>query len=294
MIKLTVSLENEFLRVSFSKDGGELTSIFNKKNNTEYLWQADSKFWGRHAPVLFPIVGRLKNDTYRVNGVDYQLSQHGFARDLEFNIELLESNQVLFSLHSNQETLKKYPFDFVLKIKYHLSESKLRVTYIVENPSTKTLLFSIGGHPAFNVPIQNTELFEDYHVTINPKDNYPQIKLQGNYSDSKNPHDFTKEQLHITRETFENDAVILSLKDKHPMLTLTDKKNKKGIHFNTGNADFVGIWSKYPEEAPFVCIEPWWGLADDITTDGELAQKVGIHKLTEKEVFSGFYEIEVF
>ncbi|MDV7756884.1 aldose 1-epimerase family protein [Liquorilactobacillus mali] len=291
---MTISLENTFLKVSFDEHGGELTSLFNKKNKLEYLWQANPKYWGRHAPVLFPIVGRLKNDEYSYEEHKYRMTQHGFARDMDFEIETKTDKLVVFRLKSNEKTMQKYPFEFVLRIKYELMSDTLKVSYLVDNPSKNQLLFSVGGHPAFNVPLSSTETFSDYHVAVAPNRIYQQIQLQGNYSDSRHPLDFTAGTIDVTRETFKNDAVILKLEEKSTELTLTTAQRKNGIRFNTGNAQYVGVWSKYPEEAPFVCVEPWWGLADDVSASGELTEKVGVHVLKANESFSGFYKVQVF
>ena len=291
---MTVSLENEFLRVSFSEHGGELVSLFNKKNKLEYLWQADSKYWGRHAPVLFPIVGRLKDDEYLYEQHKYLMKQHGFARDMDFEIEARTDKQLIFRLKSNKITLEKYPFEFVLRIKYELDLDTLNVEYLVDNPSTSQLLFSVGGHPAFNVPLSTTEEFSDYQVVISPNKTYQQIHLQGNYSDFRHSQPFTANSIDVNRETFKDDAIILKLDEEGTVLTLTTHQEKNGIRFSTGNAQYVGVWSKYPDDAPFVCIEPWWGLADDINTSGKLTEKVGVHVLEANKSFSGFYKIQVF
>ncbi|MFT8476643.1 MAG: aldose 1-epimerase family protein [Liquorilactobacillus sp.] len=291
---MTVSLENAFLKVSFNEHGGELTSLFNKKNKFEYLWQANPKYWGRHAPVLFPIVGRLKDDKYFYKQQQYWMTQHGFARDMDFEIEKKTDQQVTFCLHANKVTMQQYPFEFVLRIKYELMIDTLKVSYLVDNPSIKQLLFSVGGHPAFNVPLSSTEVFSDYQVAIASNRTHQLIQLQGNYSDSRHPLEFTAKKIDVTRETFKNDAVILKLDEKETMLTLTTSQEKNGIRFNTGNAQYVGVWSKYPENAPFVCIEPWWGLADDVNASGRLTEKVGLHVLKAHESFNGFYKIQVF
>ena len=150
---MQVVLENEALKVTINSFGAELASIRGKATDTEYLWNADAKFWKRTAPVLFPFVGSLKNKEYHYEGKTYSMGQHGFARDMEFAVDVQTATEAWFSLQSNEETKAKFPLEFILKIGYELEGKELKVIWQVENPDTKTLYFSIGGHPAFMCPV---------------------------------------------------------------------------------------------------------------------------------------------
>ena len=150
---MQVVLENKALKVTINSFGAELASIRGKATDTEYLWNADAKFWKRTAPVLFPFVGSLKNKEYHYEGKTYSMGQHGFARDMEFAVDVQTATEAWFSLRSSEETKAKFPLEFILKIGYELEGKDLKVIWQVENPDTKTLYFSIGGHPAFMCPV---------------------------------------------------------------------------------------------------------------------------------------------
>ncbi|ULQ49507.1 aldose 1-epimerase family protein [Liquorilactobacillus nagelii] len=290
---MEVYLENEQVKATFSNHGAELQSLFNKDTQIEYLWQADAKFWGRHAPVLFPFVGRLKDDQYCYGGENYEMHQHGFARDSDFEVIEKDSDHLIFELNSSATTKAIYPFDFKLRIGYFLQASALKVSYQVENLSDEKMLFSIGGHPAFNVPLQKDESFDDYLVEFQPVGNYLKIPLVGNYTDISAAQDDRMAGLRLTRTAFKKDALIYQL--AHPvLLELTTTAHRHGVRLDLPATEYVGIWSPYPAEAPFVCIEPWWGLADDLSSTGELQQKRGIHELAQQQLFNASYTISIF
>lgn len=160
---MQVVLENEALKVTINSFGAELASIRGKATDTEYLWNADAKFWKRTAPVLFPFVGSLKNKEYHYEGKTYSMGQHGFARDMEFAVDVQTATEAWFSLRSNEETKAKFPLEFILKIGYELEGKELKVIWQVENPDTKTLYFSIGGHPAFMCPVDEKGKQSEYY-----------------------------------------------------------------------------------------------------------------------------------
>lgn len=157
------SIGNEALKVTINSFGAELASIRGKATDTEYLWNADAKFWKRTAPVLFPFVGSLKNKEYHYEGKTYSMGQHGFARDMEFAVDVQTATEAWFSLQSNEETKAKFPLEFILKIGYELEGKELKVIWQVENPDTKTLYFSIGGHPAFMCPVDEKGKQSEYY-----------------------------------------------------------------------------------------------------------------------------------
>jgi galactose mutarotase-like enzyme len=152
-------LENEIIKITVSDKGAELTSLVRKKDNAEFIWQADPKYWGRHAPILFPIVGRVKNNKYRIEYKEYSLSQHGFARDMNFKKVEKNSDNILFKLNWNQETLKVYPYKFELYVKYEIKDNRVDISYEVKNLDDRDIYFSIGAHPGFNCPMENDNEF---------------------------------------------------------------------------------------------------------------------------------------
>lgn len=293
---MTVELKNDFITVKISEEGAELVSIKGIDTDIEYIWQADKKYWGRHAPVLFPVVGRLKNDEYEYNQQTYKMGQHGFARDMLFTVISKTETSVVLELGSSPETKSKYPFDFRLRLHYILANHQIKVIYDVYNPDENDLLFSIGGHPAFNVPLKNAYLdLENYQIDVAPNVERRQIPLVGPFNDAENA-ELVKfnEPIKLSRETFKNDALIYELNQEETTVLLSTPEDDHGVSVTVNNADYVGIWSKYPENSPFVCIEPWWGLADNVKSTGKLSDKGNIHVLEENQSFEGSYDITVF
>lgn len=285
-------LENDQCQVTINHHGAELSSFLLKEDNLEYIWQGDPKYWGRHAPVLFPFVGKLKDNQYSYNGKTYEMGQHGFARDMVFELISKEDNQATFSLKSNHETLKKYPFDFELKISYGLIEQDLTVAYEVTTTSNE-MFFSIGGHPAFNIPLVRNTTFEDYYLHFAPSKSRFLLPLDGPYVNLKEKTlAQTNTSIQLNREFFANDAFILETKGENSFSILSDKTDHS-VSLSYSNLPYVGIWTPYPIEAPFVCIEPWNGIADTLDATGKIEDKLGINRITSKEVFNSSYTIKI-
>jgi len=288
---MTVQIENEFLIATIAEDGAELISLKSKKNNIEYIWQGDPAFWGRHAPVLFPVVGRLKDDQYTYQNQTYPMSQHGFARDSLFNVIEHGAELVSLSLKSNKETKKVYPFDFELILSYLLEEDNLVVRYQVENTGASDMYFSIGGHPAFNVPLESGLTFDDYYLSFSPKKSRTQIPLAGPFADFEHKTlGQTNTSLDIRRELFNEDAIIFETKGANAFTIETDE-GAHSISLSYTDMPYVGIWSPYPQEAPFVCIEPWCGIADEVNATGNLVDKKGINTLAASDIFKTQYTL---
>ncbi|MYV16682.1 aldose 1-epimerase family protein [Furfurilactobacillus milii] len=291
-----IKLSNEELTVAINEHGAELTSVKDVQTHVEYMWQADKKFWGRHAPVLFPIVGRLHDDQYRYQDKTYSMTQHGFARDQDFLVTAQTATSVTFTLKDNDASRIKYPFAFQLDVMFSLLGRQLSVEYRVANPSDEPIYFSIGGHPGFNVPLGDSQgTFNDYTVAATPAQTYSSLKLDGPFSDVDHPTTLNFERpMKLNHDLFEHDAKILQLNQHPATLTLTSGLNEHGIAVTLQNADYVGVWSPYPAKAPFVCIEPWWGIADAVNADGDLTKKFGIHELYPQAMFNADYSIEYF
>lgn len=272
-------MENEFLKLNFNSLGAELCSIFLKAKNKEILWRADSKIWARHAPVLFPIVGKLRNDTYLLNDKTYKMSQHGFARDLEH--EELAPGKYL--LTSNETTKRNYPYDFNLRTEYSLIENKIKVSYEIENLGKEEMYFSIGAHPGFNLNGKKAKIEFEHQE----KGFYLLEDGLVNFSD-KFP---LGKELQLSPESFKQDALIFrELKSK--WIKLYEDELVLTIHFT--DVPYLGIWSKVKEDSmPFVCIEPWWGIADTKTSNGKLKEKEGINVLSSRSKISFDYIIEI-
>lgn len=289
-----VTLENEQLKVDIALLGAELTSVFNKSAQLEYLWQADPTYWKRHAPILFPIVGRLKEDRYTLAGKNYPMSQHGFARDSLFTVVAQSKTAVTLRLESSQESLAVYPFAFILELTYTLTKNAVEVAYKVVNPSAETLIFGIGGHPAFNVPLAPELSFEDYYLSTMPRKSRTQIPLNGAYLDlSKRTLFPTNSDLDLHHDIFEHDAIVLTTPGANAFTIATDlNAHKVTLSYEEG-FPYTGIWSPYPKDAPFVCIEPWCGLADTVEATGELSDKFAMNHLAPGATFEQAYVITV-
>ena len=278
------TLINDFLSITVNFKGAELQSI--KRDKNEYIWNGDVEFWGKHSPVLFPIVGTLKNNSYFLENEAYQLSRHGFARDLEFELLESEYNSLLFSLKANDVTLTNFPFEFELKVKYTLLGKKLIVQYEVINNSDKKMPFSIGAHPAFSLPSG----FENYSLEFSDIENPEYYLLKnGLISDQTETLNINDQILSLTFKTFDNDALVFkTLKSK----TITILENSKPyIKVDFKNFPNLGIWTV--QNANFICIEPWFGYSDTINSNGEILEKEGIIILEKNESFKTEFSIEI-
>jgi galactose mutarotase-like enzyme len=286
-------LENQLLKIAVNPIGAELDSVFHKVFELEYMWSGDSNFWGKKSPVLFPIVGSLKENTYYFEGNKYQLSRHGFARERVFILEKQDADSLLFTLQYDSETLKKYPFKFLFQIKYKLIENKLNITYIVENQSLTTMPFSVGAHPAFKIPLADDTTYEDYFLEINKQETfgrYP-LSIDGLIESKSNIFLENDSKIPLKKELFYADAVVL--KDmKSTKMSIKSDKLKHGLTMDFEGFPYFGIWAA--KDAPFVCLEPWCGIADTVSTTQNIVEKEGINILEAGSVFERTWSIEMF
>ncbi|HAA6324946.1 TPA_asm: aldose 1-epimerase family protein [Listeria monocytogenes] len=288
-----IKLENEVLLVEMKTAGAELTRIFHKDTGLEYLWNADSKFWGRHSPVLFPTVGRLVEDTYLVDGKPYHLGQHGFARDRDFQVIEQTEKSVRFELDADEDSLAVYPYKFKLSIIYTIEKNTVAVSYEVENTDNKRIYFSIGAHPAFNLPLTDGTTFEDYYLDFGTEENLETLCLEGPYrsGEIKKVVDKPAQYLPLSYDLFKKDALIFeALKQKE--MTIKSDKTPHFVKVSFPEFPFVGVWTAKPG-TPFLCIEPWYGIADGAGESVELRDKAGIEHLEPEAVFASEYEITV-
>ncbi|HAB0760127.1 TPA_asm: aldose 1-epimerase family protein [Listeria monocytogenes] len=288
-----IKLGNEVLLVEMKTSGAELTRIFHKDTGLEYLWNADSKFWGRHSPVLFPTVGRLVEDTYLVDGKPYHLGQHGFARDRDFQVVEQTEKSVRFELDADEDSLAVYPYKFKLSIIYTIEKNTVAVSYEVENTDNKRIYFSIGAHPAFNLPLTDGTTFEDYYLDFGTEENLETLCLEGPYrsGEIKKVVDEAARYLPLNYDLFKNDALIFeALKQKE--MTIKSDKTPHFVKVSFPEFPFVGVWTA-KAGTPFLCIEPWYGIADGAGKSVELRDKAGIEHLEPEAVFASEYEITV-
>lgn len=285
-------LENDFLKVEISAKGAELQGLFSKETEIEYLWSGDASFWGKHSPVLFPIVGSLKNDSYTYKDKAYHLPRHGFARDYEFVAAQISQTEAIFTLKNTEETLKAFPFPFELKLSYKIIESKLSVNYTVINKGTKKMLFSLGAHPAFAVPNTPDTSYEDYYLAFNDDERLTYWKLEdGLVANETETLELNGHKLNLKHDLFYNDALVFKTLQSN-CISLLNTKNDYGLHFHFDDFPFFGIWAA--KDAPFICLEPWCGVADSVNHNQKLAYKEGIVKLDSAKSWERCWEVECF
>ncbi|MFC0775722.1 aldose 1-epimerase family protein [Terrimonas alba] len=280
------TLENEYLKIEINAKGAELNSIYNKKKNIEYMWSGDPAFWGKKSPVLFPIIGSLKNDTYYFENKAYQLSRHGFARDMEFELTNQNASAITFTLIRNNVTLEKYPFQFKFDIIYSIKDNQLKVIYRVVNKGdiNQKLYFSVGGHPAFKLPVLAGTTYTDYWLEFNKKENagrWP-ISAEGLIKEQPIPLMTDTNRLPLAKELFYTDAIVFK-KLRSTSVKLVSGQYGEIFDFDFTGFPYLGIWAA--KGADFICIEPWCGIADSVNSTQQLIEKEGINVLDSTDQF---------
>ena len=288
------TISNGLLSVGIKTKGAELASIKAVDTNLEYMWQALPPHWGRHSSILFPIIGSIKENAYTVDGQVFTLKRHGFVRNADFEVAQQSEDSITFSLIQTAATRAAYPFEYTFKAKYSLEGQSVSIAYIVENLSDNIQYFSLGGHPAFNVPLHAGEKRSDYSLWFDqPEIAFTQLLNAEGIRDGRTRLVLNRErQLVITNHLFDHDALILSNLNSSKVSLLHHKSGKKVFTFHFDGFPYLGIWSS-SREAPFVCIEPWHGVADAATHNHNFIQKEGIVALGGNEVFECVHRVEI-
>ncbi|MEN2412488.1 aldose 1-epimerase family protein [Flavobacterium mesophilum] len=282
---MNTTISNSVLTASIKHAGAELFSLKNNQGK-EFIWEGNPEFWGKHSPVLFPIVGTLKNNTYTIDNKEYQLLRHGFARDMEFQLIEKTGNSAVFSLESNAETLKKYPFEFELQLIYTLENTSLKIEYVVINKGETKIPFSIGAHPAIALP----ENFENYAFKFEKEEALKFNLLENDLISNKTETLKTiNSVVPLNYKLFENDALVFKTLESNSLTILENSKPYVQVDFE----DFpsLGIWTK--NQAPFVCIEPWFGYSDTASNSGNLFEKEGVIILEIDQTFHSQFSIKI-
>ncbi|WP_346355330.1 aldose 1-epimerase family protein [Azotosporobacter soli] len=288
---MITTLKNDFITASLDSLGAELTSLRLNEDGSEYLWQADAAHWGRHAPVLFPIVGRLRDNRCRIAGESYAMTQHGFARDMEFSVVEQSPDAVTYCLKADAATLKKYPYHFALCIEYRLCVNAINVAYRVENKMDTEMFFSIGAHPAFNCPLVSGETFADYYLEFEKMETIGNYLLEhGLLRLETKPLLKNEAVIGLNYPLFANDALVFKGLQSR-VVSLKSRKSDKSVKVMFEGFPYLGIWSK--EAAPFICLEPWYGVADLADEERAFEKKEGMQKLAAHETFRAAYRIEI-
>ena len=282
---MTTTIKNATLSATIKHFGAELISLKTNQNK-EYIWEGNPEFWGKHAPLLFPIVGTLKNNSFQYEGTNYSLSRHGFARDMGFQLIHSTENSATFTLQSSADTLKVYPFEFELQISYTLEENNLAIAYHVRNKGKCKMPFAIGAHPAFALPNE----FENYAIAFEKEEDLEYYILENDLVSNKTERlKVDDKKIPLTYDLFKKDALIFkTLHSKS--LTISENENPVlKVHFE--GFPSLGIWTKM--NAPFICIEPWFGYSDTTESTGDLFEKEGIQILESNGEFQSKYSIEL-
>lgn len=286
------TLKNEMLTIQVSEHGAELQSI--RKDDYEYLWQGNPEYWGRRSPVLFPIVGSVWEKCFRVDGKVYEMGQHGFARDMDFELVSVGDTEVWYRLESSEKTLAAYPWPFVLEIGYRLEGSSVEVLWKVTNPGDTEMFFQIGAHPAFNYPDYDSETVDRGIVELDRKEGLQRSGFKGKGCvdpEARFPVPVSEDgRVHLRRDTFDDiDTLMLEDNQVHRLAFLKcDGSPYLTVSFD---APVVAIWSPPKRNAPFLCIEPWYGRCDRADFTGEFKDRDWVNALAPGAIFSASYTI---
>ncbi len=287
-----ICIENEHLKAWIKPKGAELKSLVNKHNKIEHIWDANPFYWAKSSPALFPIVGALKDGIFNFKGKTYYMERHGFARDQVFEVESKTKESVTFVLHDSDVSLKMFPFAFKLALHYSLNENVLSLKYEVINTGENEMYFSLGAHPAFQVPFDSQGGYNQYVLEFNRDSNLCRwlINNDGLLTGEKRDMELNGNQLALSRELFDEDALVM--KDlKSNVITLKTTQSDNYLKFNFEGFSYFGIWAA--KKAPFVCLEPWCGIADSTEHNHDLTKKEGINKLEVGSVFERSWSVEV-
>ncbi len=287
------SIENQVLRAEFSATGAELRKLYHKTFQLDYLWDGDPKYWGKHSPVLFPIVGTLKENSYKIQGKTFNLGRHGFAREKVFSVESQAASEIVFLLCSDEETKKVYPFDFEFRIRYSVDGPDFSTEYLVKNTGETPLLFSVGGHPAFRLPLTPDTSFSDYYLQFEEAENLPRwpITADGLIGIQPIPYLNDTDRLNLLKTLFYQDALVF----KYPRsseISIRSAKTPHGLTMDIGEFPFLGIWSF--KDADFLCLEPWCGIADSEDSHQSFEHKEGVEKAAPGATFSRQWRVNLF
>jgi galactose mutarotase-like enzyme len=287
------NLSNDLIQIKIKKKGAELCAIKLLSNGKDYMWKGDPKIWGGISPVLFPIVGALKDRSYLLDGVKYSMQGHGFFRNSPLELVSSTNNSMTFMLKHSQETLIQYPFEFEFLITYTLKKNKIVVGYEVKNLGAKDMYFSLGAHPSFKCPIDSGEKYTDYYLEFEKDETaytFP-IGPNGLLGDKTDLILNNSRIINLNYHLFDKDALVFkTIKSKS--VSLCSKISGKRVQVDFKGFPFLGFWAK--PNADYVCIEPWYGVNDSVGTDQNFKTKEGIIKLKGNRSFKAAYSISIF
>ncbi|MGB1042577.1 MAG: aldose 1-epimerase family protein [Tenacibaculum sp.] len=285
-----ITLENKYLKAVINPTGAELTKIYSKVTQTDYLWNGDASYWGRHAPILFPIIGKLKDDYCFIDNQKYTINKHGFVREALFTVVSKNNTEVVLEFQYSKNTLQSYPFKFSLKISYKIENNKLSVEHNINNIDNKTIYFAIGGHPAFNCPLTPNSSFNDYYLEFEQEETPTlwMVNMKTGLCSGQTKQINLGNKLNLNYDLFKNDALIFE-KLKSKKVILKSNKHNLNVSMSLSNWKFLAFWTK--KEAPFICFEPWTSLPDLDNSNNDFTSKIGIEKLAKGKTFTNKYDL---
>jgi len=284
----TFKISTDKITATINSHGAELISVKSNDNNREYIWCADPLYWKRHSPVLFPLVGRYKNDKCQFENKEYSMSQHGFARDKEFELSMKSENEIWFHIQSDEDTLSKYPFQFKLECGYRVVENSVEVMWKVTNEDTQKMYFSLGAHPAFAPPtdLDMTSCSLKFNQ-VKDSIEYSLLNQDGLLLDDKHSLSLINKCIEIRSDMFDKDALVIENSQTNEVSLLDENHNPfVTVKFD---APLFGVWSPVKRNVPFVCIEPWYGRSDRATFDGDLDKREWGNELNSGKTFEANY-----
>lgn len=285
-------ISNEKITVQVDSMGAELKSLKEIASGREYMWKGDPQYWKRTSPVLFPLVGGLQNGVYRLDGREYSMGQHGFARDMEFKLKSQVATEIWFTLESSEETMAKYPFPFSLELGYELADRTVIVKWRVRNPAKECMYFAIGGHPAFLCPIEEGTKQTDYRIRFDTEGQVISSALENGLINGRTmEYELTDGSIPVTEHLFDGDALVIEHDQAHSVeLVGPDGRAYLTVTFD---APLFGVWSPPNKNAPFICIEPWYGRCDRAGYAGEWKDREWMQVLHAGETFAAEYKVKV-
>lgn len=285
------TIKSNDLTVEINSMGAELWSI--KKDNHEYLWQGDPNGWKNRATSIFPVVGRLQDGKYTLDGQTYEIGSHGLARDTDFTIEEQVENKVVMSMSSDDNTKIKYPFEFKYYLIYEVVGNKLLITSKVENKDNKEMYFGLGGHTGFIAPIEENTCFEDYYLEFDDECKAVRTNVnEGGLLLDKVDFELENQKiLKLKRDLF--DADVIALENVSKGVTLKSDKTSKSVRVEYKQMDYLGLWQS-PKTLPnFLCIEPWTSLAGRANVSEDFANHPSLVSLESSKEYENTWSIEI-
>lgn len=286
-------LKNTLASAEIAQIGAELVSFRLLEDHCEYIWTGDPKYWSGHSPLLFPMVCAANGDEIRIDGVKYGMSNHGFARNMEFEILEESDSSLVYGLKYCEDTLKMYPFKFMLTVAYVLIDKQIEIRYKVENQDNKKIYFQIGTHPGFQCPIDKNCELEDYYIEFNREEKFERMFLNEQNVRISKRFDTVMERgkiLPLTHGLFDEGAHVYQ-NINSDKITLKSNKSSKQVSLSYSNLPYLGLWQV--KNAPYICIEPWQGMAETDVFQGEFKEKEGIITLKPSEYFECNLTIEI-